>query len=82
MDLAMASVGVRGVLVKAPAEGGAELAVSSDATRWLGGPCSLTTPRSSAPLPQGRHAVPEAKEPGLSRTQWFNIGGKSNPSMH
>ena len=31
MDLAMASVGVRGVLVKAPAEGGAELAVKSDA---------------------------------------------------
>ncbi len=31
MDLAMASVGVRGVLLEAPAEGGAELAVTSDA---------------------------------------------------
>ena len=31
MDLAMASVGVRGVLLKAPVEGGAELAVKSDA---------------------------------------------------
>ncbi len=31
MDLAMASVGVRGVLVEAPPEGGAELAVTSDA---------------------------------------------------
>ena len=31
MDLAMASVGVRGILVKAPPEGGAELAVKSDA---------------------------------------------------
>ena len=31
MDLAMASVGVRGILMKAPAGGGAELAVRSDA---------------------------------------------------
>ena len=31
MDLAMASVGVRGVLLEAPPEGGAELAVKSDA---------------------------------------------------
>ena len=31
MDLAMASVGVRGVLLKAPAAGGAELAIRSDA---------------------------------------------------
>ena len=31
MDLAMASVGMRGVLVQAPPEGGAELAVKSDA---------------------------------------------------
>ena len=31
MDLAMASVGVRGVLLEAPADGGAELAVTSDA---------------------------------------------------
>ncbi len=31
MDLAMASVGVRGVLLEAPAEGGVELAVTSDA---------------------------------------------------
>ena len=39
---------------------------------------SARKPRLSWPLPQGRHAGPEANEPGFSRIRWSNIGDKSN----
>ena len=78
MDLAMASVGVRSVLMKAPPEGGAELAIRSDAMAVRTTSEAVST-GAAATWRRRQADVTRAAGSGLEGSRAFRFEGRREP---